>query len=799
MLRALIVGTAVILMCSSAFGQAQFDDTPAGPSEWGFRPDDGSPSATNPPGFSWRPQDGAQSYVLQVARDEGFADIVYEADDIAMSVHRPPVTLPAESLHWRVAFTTDEGRSEWSEVRSFGFRESAVQFPMPEREELLSRVPDQHPRLFVRPEEMPRLRELAQGELRDRYEGLVSACESILADPPPTEEPPTYPEDVTRGSEEWRTIWWGNRTYTIDVLDSAATLAFTWMLDGNEHYAQKARELLMAAAEWDPKGATGYRYNDEAGMPYNYYFSRTYTFINDLLTEEEREKCREVMKIRGDEMYDHLHPRHLWRPYASHSNRAWHFLGEIAIAFMGEIEGPEEWLWFAENVFFNVYPVWSDEDGGWHEGCSYWSGYLTKFTFWADIQRVALGIDAYDKPFFSNAGDFAVYLLPPNVPRGGFGDLAGLKTASDMRNIMTIFATQAQNGYWMDWVNRAGGPSYTGGYIGFVRGALPDVEPKHIGDLPKSKLFRGTGLALLHTDLTDSRNDVQIEFKSSPFGTQSHGYEANNAFLLYAYGEPLLIRSGRRDLYGSAHHKEWMWSTRSVNSITVSGASQFHRDARAKGEIVAFNSTDGFDYVAGEAADAYPDGLVDQFTRHIIFAKPDLVIILDELATPEPQTFEWWLHSPEEMRIGGQRDISVEVGDVRCHVDMLAPEGLEVSQTSEFDPPPRERIQLTQWHMTAETQEPATRMHFVTVLRPHRAGEQPPSDAEVEITEDACAVRAAVDGGEVVALWRLGDTDVSAMGLSTDGDVAAMRIGEDGEPGAYMVSGGARVDLEGRD
>jgi hypothetical protein len=37
------------------------------------------------------------------------------------------------------------------------------------------------------------------------------------------------------------------------------------------------------------------------------------------------------------------------------------------------------------------------------------------------------------------------------------------------------------------------------------------------------------------------------------------------------------------------------------------------------------------------------------------------------------------------------------------------------------------------------------------------------------------------------------------MGLSTDGDVAAMRISENGEPGAYMVSGGARVDFEGRD
>ncbi|MFW5867132.1 MAG: heparinase II/III domain-containing protein, partial [Armatimonadota bacterium] len=245
-------------------------------------------------------------------------------------------------------------------------------------------------------------------------------------------------------------------------------------------------------------------------------------------------------------------------------------------------------------------------------------------------------------------------------------------------------------------------------------------------------------------------------------------------------------------------HKNWMWSTRSVNSITVGGQDQIRHSAAAKGEIVAFDTNDEFDYVAGECGGAYPDGLVDQFTRHILFAKPDLIIILDELETPEPQTFDWWLHSMNEMRIDGQHDITIESGDVRCSVNMLAPEGLEVSQTNKFDPPPRERIKLTQWHTTASTQEPATRMRFVTLLRPHRVGDAPPTGGEVELTDDACAVRAEVDGGEVIALWRLGDTDVSGMGLSTDGDVAVMRVSDTGEPGAGMVHGGTRVDYEGR-
>ena len=38
--------------------------------------------------------------------------------------------------------------------------------------------------------------------------------------------------EVVRNSEQWREIWWGNRTYTIRALDSAATLAFTRLLGG---------------------------------------------------------------------------------------------------------------------------------------------------------------------------------------------------------------------------------------------------------------------------------------------------------------------------------------------------------------------------------------------------------------------------------------------------------------------------------------------------------------------------------------------------------------------------------------
>jgi len=251
-----------------------------------------------------------------------------------------------------------------------------------------------------------------------------------------------------------------------------------------------------------------------------------------------------------------------------------------------------------------VYPVWSDDDGGWHEGVSYWSSYIDRFTWWADVMREAMNINAYDKPYFAKVGYYPMYLMPPGKVGGGFGDGASRRSASRNVPLMSQLAAQAGNGHWQWYVEQMGGPVTTGGYIGFIRGALPKVKAEPPDKLPVSRLFSGTGQAYLNTTLKDAREDVQVVFKSSPFGTQSHGNEANNSFVLWAYGQRLLVRSGHYDSYGSDHHRNWVWSTRSVNNITVNGQGQGKRNAKAQGKIIAFKSTPSMDIVVGEAGQA---------------------------------------------------------------------------------------------------------------------------------------------------------------------------------------------------
>jgi hypothetical protein len=724
------------------------------------------------------------SYDLEVKGGEG--DFRFEK--IRFNVFCPPEPLAGGSYAWRYRFHDRKGKtSPWSRKRAFTVAKEAKSFPLPAREELLSRIPKGHPRLFLRPEDLPPLRALAEGEKKASFHKLVQQCERLLRKPPPTEEPPKYPKGMVRKSEAWRKMWWGNRVYTIKVLDSAATLAFVTLMGGKDEYRDLAKRLLLEAAKWDPHGATGYRYNDEAGMPYAYHFSRAYTFLYDSLSGEERETCRRVMRERGGAMYRHLCPRHLGYPYSSHSNRAWHFLGEVGIAFHGEIPEAADWIWFAANVFRCVYPVWCDDDGGWHEGMCYWRSYIGRFAWWAAVMKSALALDAYKKPYFSKVGYYPLYMQPPGQRGGGFGDLCARQVSKGNVLLMAIFAAQARNPHWQWYVKAHGGSPVFPGFAGFIGESLPPPNPKTPGDLPTSRLFRGTGQAVLNVTLLDAAKNVQVLFKSSPFGSQSHGYEAQNAFLLNVFGERLLIRSGYRDIYGSAHHRMWMWETKSVNSITVDGKGQAKHTSRAKGEILEFRAGRRIDYVSGEAGRTY-GGRLNAFTRRILFLKPDLILLFDTLNAPKASLFDWHMHAPYPMEIKDPASVVVEGKKSAARIAFLAPEGLKVSQTDRFDPPPRPRVKLREWHLTASTPVARTSVTFVTAIRPYRKGAPPPTLPECMALAAGTILQCDVPEGRAVILLRTGEGKLALEGFTTKRRVAARIVGAGGKEVARFES-----------
>ncbi len=757
-LGAMFLGAAAIAAGSPAKAPARapafVDSAPKG-NEWGAHPADGSVCVETPPAFVWRPQSGARAYDLEYARKADFSDAT-RVTNLVRNVHRPAKTFGKGKWFWRVRACLAKAKQQtgWTKPRAFEVADDAAPCPLPSKDEIFTRIPKGHPRLFARPE----TREMYLKGLKTTYAKewayLQRWCRQILKNPPSTEEPPLYTAEESHkvNDEAWKRRWGSNYIRVAKITQQMSTLAFRWWLDRDEASGALAQRIMTDLLTWDPKGASGYRYNDEAGMPYFAQTARTYTFLHDRLSEAERAKCREVMRVRGEEMFRHLYPRILWTPYASHSQRAWHFLGEGCVAFYGEIPESREWLENVIDTYSCVYPVWGDDDGGWHEGTSYWASYMGRFMRWSDTMRLDLGLNPFEKPFYRHVGDYVLYQEIPGGKGPGFADCANLTMTSGFASMMGLLAASAQNPCWQWYAEQgaSGSVLWMSPYVEFARASLPRPKAKVPTDIPQSKLFRGVGLAAMNRTLLSASNNVQVLFKCAPrFGSCSHGYDANNSFNLNAYGDRLFVHSGERDCYGSSFHKDWMWHTKSCNCITVGGASQQRHVMENVGTITEFRTTPELDTVTGVVNVPYEDGVCTNFTRTIHFRKtvPEAVLIIDRLAAKEPTTFEWRLHTTANpFEVADQRDVTARCPSGSARVSFLWPKGLAVTQTDAFDPPIGHGYKLVQHHLTAVTPKRAKTACFVTLIAPYRTGGRLPPHGSFRKTEGGFEFKWHVNG-----------------------------------------------------
>ncbi len=759
------------LAVSSLASAPALDQRAAKADEWGYRPADGAVAALNPPSFSWVAPANAATYTVEWSERADFAAAATSrVDGVVWPTFTPDHALPAGSYHWRYRAVSAAGvATEWSMVRRVTVPASAPELPMPTRIQQRERVPKGHPRLFMRPEDIPRLRELAQGREAKAFAALRRSADAYIK-AGPTPEPEHLGSARDKDNAELVKYWWPNREQAERACTEAETIAFVYLLTGDKAYGAAARKWVLHLASWDPKGTTNFTLNCEAGKVMLYRPARAYDWAWDTFTPEERKKIQTAFRARAIEAWNSGEVGrgigHLQRPFSSHGNRVWHKLAEAGIAFLDEIPEAPEWLDYAVNKFFSCYPVWADDDGGWHEGVSYWSGYQSKVVWWLQVAKAALGIDGMKKPFFAQVGDYPLYLAPPNSPNAGFGDLSfrPLNAPSFMEyhnRARSVSGDGGHAGYWTWWAQEKAIP-VNAGPLGFLyRANLPPLPtPKPPVDLPTSKVFHGIGVASLHTTLLDSRDDVHLAMKASPYGSQSHGHNPQNSVFLNAYGEALLVACTYRDLHGSRFHYEWVHSTRAQNAVLVDGIGQLPHSALSTGKIVREDFTPERDLVVGDATAAY-QGRLRRALRHALLVKgpQPFVVLYDELEAAKPSTFQFMLHGLAPFAIeAAQSRLRVAQPKAGLEIAYLSPLPLSFSQTDGFKPAPTREFP-NQWHVEASTSTPTARLGLVTVMVPHRTGQTPVWHAQRRDTATEVAVEVTIEGKtHVIHLPNPGDS-----------------------------------------
>lgn len=762
---------ATALFTVNAVAAVPLDQRPARAEEWGYRPADGATVRLNPPSFTWIAPANAATYAVQWSTDRAFpAAKTTTVAGIVWPTYTHNAAVTPGTYFWRYRAVDPKGQeTEWSVARRVVIAPDAAELPMPTVAEQRANVPSGHPRLFMRPEDLPRLRELAKGRDAAAFAALRKAADAYIK-AGPTSEPEHKGSARDKNNAELVKYWWPNRVQTEKACEEAEVIAFVYLMTGDSDYGEAARRWVLHLAAWDPKGNTNFTLNCEAGKPMLYRPARAYDWAWDRFTPDERKKVQTMMRERVIEAWNSGEVQrgvgHLQKPYGSHANRVWHKIAEAGIAFHDEIPEAPQWVDYAVNKFYSCYPVWSDDDGGWHEGVSYWSGYQSKAVWWLQVAKSALKIDGLKKPFFAQVGDYPLYIAPPNSPNAGFGDLATrpLTAPSFMEYHLRVRGSSRDAGnaaYWSWWAQQKDMPK-NGGVLGFLyRANLPPLPvAKAPTDLAPSKVFRGIGVASLHTTLLDSRDDVHFALKASPFGSQSHGHNPQNSFFLNAYGDALLMANGYRDLHGSKFHYQYVHTTRAQNAVLVNGEGQTPHSAAATGKIVREQLTPEYDYIAGDATPAYA-GRLQKAWRHVVFVKgvQPFIVMYDELLAPQPARFQFMLHGLKAFTVDEpQARLQLDQANSRLEVRYLSPVPLTFAQTDGFTPPPSREFPNI-WHVETGTTEARKELGMVTVLVPQRAGKPAAWQATRTDAAGAAVVDITVEGRRhSIQFPRPGDT-----------------------------------------
>jgi hypothetical protein len=714
------------------------------------RPSDGHIAEINPPGFSWLPVNDAKSYMISITNTKS-KQLIINDKIIDGNVYVCRKALPPGDYEWILEAFDAEGKS-LAKRRPYKLYipPGLIEQPMPDIQKLLAGVNRKHPRLIFLKDNLVQIRKSLLTTRKEAWEILKVTADSCLDMPAP--KPPSYGRfDIKTQFAERRMEYQSYYRKLRPAIDKALLAhSLAWLMTEDEKYAIAGKRILLEIATWDPKGITSCNISsfDEVGLSLSRCVHRAYDWLYDALSAEEKELVRKNVIARARDTFQRVgidRPFHR-RPGSSHDGRLIGYLGEQAIALVGEApdEEVEQWLEYSIEAFMTVYPHWGGNNGGWAEGMDYGPRYSMFIAPWIESLLAVSDVNLWQRPFFRNVRNFFTSCTRPNAERKPFGDGAEIGLLTPNRHTNGLAAYLRLHAYRFNdpvcqwWAEQLPLPKT---YIYYpVIPLVPEFKHKAPPPLIKSKAnyFNDVGWCALHSDYSDLENDVFLLFKSSPFASVSHSHGDQNAFHISVGGRALAIASGYYGpVYGMPHHADWTRATKANNCILVNGKGQAVRDFTAKGRITDFKHEEAVSYVSGDAVQAYK-GSFKRCDRHVIFVRPGVFVILDDLEAPEESTYQWLFHALEKIDVDEKNQSLISHRKGACLKVQLfnsIEKDMMFTQTDKFDTPylegvPQEyRNELTdywhetynkdiipQWHFTASTDEPKKKLRIAAIM-----------------------------------------------------------------------------------
>jgi hypothetical protein len=624
-------------------------------------PRDAQNQAQNPPGFTWaRHPTGPASYEIEILK-AGTATPIKAVVD--RNWYLPTKALAVGSYTWRVRPTSN---SDWSVARPFNITALSTVFEVPDNATLRARIlaksrPRSLPPSFLPFSSWDNTRRVDMEAYASRLGNEVKAQAAALPALNDAVWPLAISAPLTAAMASQQSDIRAKINEASRQLEAAALM---YRLKGEAVYLNDAFKRGDQLAGLNVRGPTSYLNQDQATRQITLSLIKAVDFLGAGLDATRKARWLATVNARAGEIYANLagdNGRLDQYPFDSHANTSLVFMVLISSLALGDLPDAQKWFDFSFRAYANMPSPWSGPEGGYANGTAYaeyTAGYLV--ALWDPLSQ-ATGVNFYAKPWTVGFLDFATQFTPPGSNKHSFGDASESKPDS---RVFRAFASRLSSPRAAWYVKGLGGIEDA---LSILQAPYPLPVHKAAYTAPpgNSGYYPSIGWAAMHSDVS-SPGRTSVYFKSSPYGSFNHSHGDQNAFLLSVAGQPLLIKAGWYDWYGSPYWKDWYHQSKSQNTITYDGGigqlvDGYRETLQRNGRIIGFKIEPTYDYAEGKAELAYGPNLTEAKRQLWYLRQQNAVLIRDRLNSAVARTYEFNLHAPAAFAVESSQSVKVAI------------------------------------------------------------------------------------------------------------------------------------------
>ena len=699
-------------------------------------PSNGESPKFNSPSFQWPAKKNA-SYSVRISTTKNFDQSLIEKNKIAFALFNPHQQLTQGKWYWQYKINQEN----WNPIDSFDINTSTRIFPTLTVDKIINNIPAAHPRILINKSEINNFR-LNASKTKEAL-AIINEANNNLTKPIPKEADalPKYQGKDKFENEKITSLaskWSGRKVQeTLNIFSQA------YILTGDIKYFKIAKLWMLEVATWDPMGPSHTNNFADGGIMSSMAIGLDSFW--DLLTESERNQIKKNVSTRADQFYK------LWMNQVearSSSMHVWqhimHNLLETALVLKGEHPTAENWIEYIYEIWIAQSPKMAEDDGAWFNGSAYFGMNALSLIDIPTIFKKLSGVDFMTAPWFQNNPKWLIYSFPPNSTSDGFGN-DGERYKFPWINYAgyTDALARLTNNSYAAWYANAVAKSVgkdiadDGEFRWFrIRDGIKKTTALKSVPFKQDAFFPEVGVGYMHTNVQDTKNDLMLSLRSSPFGPMSHTHADHNTFNIAYGGKRMFYNTGYRPAMGDPHFLGWYKHTQGHNGVLIDGHGQPFSDG-AFGWIPRNLQGEQISYAVGDASNAY-SGIMDGkeidhgmklFRRHYLMLRPSIIIIYDELEADHAAEWSWLLHNYNGFTMDTKtQTVFAENETAKAQVSLMSSSDIHLNVTDEFSVPVdnwTNKINedgdtlsfVNQWHLKAASKQKAEKMRYLAVLQ----------------------------------------------------------------------------------